>query len=87
MFVKWECGCLGIQIFHESRPVVSIVFKVCDDDNDPFGMCIRDMSNKASSAVTYSEMTELEQKTLIENINLLIIKGTQLNEIRRMLKW
>jgi len=57
MFVKWSCGCRGIQIGDQSW-----VIENCDKDwSDPVGpnsFFLRDMAGKSSKPLDESEVNE-----------------------------
>ena len=91
MFVKYDCGCIGIP-FRSDYPEISgafrkenqaIIIKVCDIETygNEYSFFIRDMTGK-----TYECVTEFEQKIIIGKINSLITRGYALTEIRHLLK-
>jgi len=85
MFVKYDCGCIGIpfkkEVFSEVNS--AIIIKVCDIETygNEYSFFIRDMTGK-----TYECVTEFEQKIIIGKINSLITRGYALTEIRHLLK-
>jgi hypothetical protein len=70
MFVKFSCGCIGIP--------PDIVVKTCEDGQLCF---IRRKEQKP-----YQDLPEDEEFILMKQLNLAIIDGYQLKELKRILK-
>jgi len=84
MFVKFECGCIGIIHGHSNQNrAKTIVVKACDDGNvgGLLSFLYRDMSDKR-----YNAMAKAEEDEFVRGIDILIADGYDLREMRRILK-
>jgi hypothetical protein len=78
MFVKFDCGCIGIL----DPPRLPIIVKQCDDNGDtPIGFHRRDMSEKSSQPVPMDTVGE----DIIRGIEFLMGDGYRFREVQFLL--
>lgn len=82
MFVKFDCGCIGIvNLQGDDRPVV---VKPCDggpsDLDRPLGLYRRDLSDKR-----YEPLPGDEAEKLLRELGNLVCEGYQLRQVRWLL--
>jgi hypothetical protein len=76
MFVKFECGCVGI-LDGDRDP---ILVDACDRREDGLGFWRRDMSGKS-----HKPLEPEEKEKLIGEIDLLLGDAYRYREVRRLL--
>jgi|GEM_PF-3026610 len=82
MFVKFDCGCIGIINLQGDADERPVVVKPCDGDGDPpLDLFRRDMSDKG-----YEPLDPDKASELLHELGLLIGQGYQLREVRWLLR-
>lgn len=76
MFVKFDCGCVGL-----SLGTTSVVVKPCDSDTGGYTFYSRDMGGK-----NHSPLSEEDQKEVINDLGRLVAEGYHLHQIRWLLQ-
>lgn len=79
MFVKYECGCVGIPMEHDKK--FALLVDVCDDpDGDSTTFLTRNMDGKSTSPVDLES-----QRRYISRVARLIGDGYRFRTIKRLL--
>ena len=74
MFVKWDCGCLGLKLDDQA-----IVIKACDDTG--IGFSSRTMVDK-----TWTKLSDKDSSKLMAEVQKLIFLGDKLLDFNSTLK-
>lgn len=79
MFVRWECGCIGVQSNHQNTEK-DVVFFACDGDGDDYLSAYRKMES-----LTFEPLTGDEENCLVGKLSGLIGHGYRFRTIKKAL--
>lgn len=83
MFVKFECGCIGIIGGHaEEHRKNTVALQVCDNEESSFCFMYRDLSDKS-----YNIMSDNEVKEIIRAIDQLVADGYLIKRFTNTLQY
>ena len=84
MFIKYDCGCIGIELRDGSKFTVEVCDKRCDDDGR-FEPLMIDEGMRSCIGEPNALSLDKEKEYLVE-MGKLIIEGYKFREIKHLLK-
>lgn len=83
MFVRYDCGCVGLKINDPNVRSMDIVIYPCDNRDLDYRMEFRvrhDLSDKK-----YAILPESDFKKIVSEVNKLIAEGQSLQKVKQIL--
>jgi hypothetical protein len=86
MFVKFDCGCVGIMDMSGTQVTGNpVIFRVCDADtnrdlHEPLCCVRREMHGK-----TYKKLSAIEESEFIKGLDIRLSEGYAFRELRSVL--
>lgn len=78
MFIRWECGCVGIQLTNEC-----IVIASCDSDTDDL---VFTTSKISVGEKPYVELLTAEKEELLAKLRRQLWDGAKFQQVKQLLK-